>query len=81
MCQFTRLSFGLLLAPVFFKKLMKMVTSRLRREGVSSFMNLRNRLLHAPSKEKVAISVRKTIEVMKEMCFFVNLAILIQKLS
>ncbi|KAK3893387.1 hypothetical protein Pcinc_002819 [Petrolisthes cinctipes] len=50
--QFTRLPFGLSLAPRVFTKLVRVVASRLAEAGVPTLMYLDDWLLHAPSKEQ-----------------------------
>ncbi|KAK3893097.1 hypothetical protein Pcinc_003090 [Petrolisthes cinctipes] len=71
--QFTRLPFGLSLAPRVFTKLVRVVASRLAEAGVPTLMYLDDWLLHAPSKEQVANNVRVTRRVLEEMGFLLNI--------
>ncbi|KAK3880633.1 hypothetical protein Pcinc_014878 [Petrolisthes cinctipes] len=71
--QFTRLPFGLSLAPQVFTKLVRVVASRLAEAGVPTLMYLDDWLLHAPSKEQVANNVRVARGVLEEMGFLLNI--------
>ncbi|KAK3893348.1 hypothetical protein Pcinc_002783 [Petrolisthes cinctipes] len=71
--QFTRLPFGLSLAPRVFTKLVRVVASRLAEAGVPTLMYLDDWLLHAPSKEQVANNVRVARGVLEEMGFLLNI--------
>ncbi|KAK3883152.1 hypothetical protein Pcinc_012511 [Petrolisthes cinctipes] len=71
--QFTRLPFGLSLAPRVFTKLVRVVASRLAEAGVPTLMYLDDWLLHAPSKEQVANNVRVARGVLEEMRFLLNI--------
>ncbi|KAK3895260.1 hypothetical protein Pcinc_001010 [Petrolisthes cinctipes] len=71
--QFTRLPFGLSLAPRVFTKLVRVVASRLAEAGVPTLMYLDDWLLHAPSKEQVANNVQVARGVLEEMGFLLNI--------
>lgn len=71
--QFTRLPFGLSLAPRVFTKLVRVVGARLTAAGVSTLMYLDDWLLHSPTKEGVATSVSVALKVLADMGFKVNL--------
>lgn len=71
--QFTRLPFGLSLAPRVFTKLVRVVGARLAEAGVSTLMYLDDWLIHSPTKEGVAISVSVALSVLADMGFKVNL--------
>ncbi|XP_076052207.1 uncharacterized protein LOC143031779 [Oratosquilla oratoria] len=71
--QFTRLPFGLSLAPRIFTKLSKIVTSVLADQGVATLVYLDDWLVYSPSREKTLTSVLVAVRVLGEMGFLLNL--------
>ena len=70
--QFTRLPFGLSLAPRVFTKLSKVVSTVLAKMGVTTLMYLDDWLVYSPSKEKTLTNVRVAMKVLGEMGFVIN---------
>lgn len=71
--KFSRLPFGLSIAPRVLTKLTKVVAHRLVEWGVTSFMYLDDWLVFAQSKEQATISVRTKMGVLKEIGMLINL--------
>ena len=72
--QFTRLPFGLSLAPRVFTRLAKVVGARLAGLGIPTLMYLDDWLFHASSMDQVAANVSVARGVLADMGFIVNLS-------
>ncbi|XP_045106652.1 uncharacterized protein LOC123501712 [Portunus trituberculatus] len=70
--QFTRLPFGLSIAPRVFTKLVRVVGASLAEAGISTLMYLDDWLIHSPTKEGVLNGVSVTLKVLGDMGFQVN---------
>ncbi|XP_076030869.1 uncharacterized protein LOC143019053 [Oratosquilla oratoria] len=70
--QFTRLPFGLSLAPRVFTKLARVVGARLAEAGVSTLMYLDDWLIHSPTEEGASTNVSVALRILTEMGFKVN---------
>ena len=70
--QFTRLPFGLSLAPRVFTKVTRVVANRLAEKGVASLMYLDDWLLYSHSKEQTAANVKTTLQVLEGMGWLLN---------
>lgn len=71
--QFTRLLFGLSLAPSVFTKLVRVVGARLTEAGVSALMYMDDWLIHLLTREGAATSVSVALGLLVDKWFKVNL--------